>query len=201
MRILFTACILICVSSCQININKNHVAEGTKLMSQGDYFNADLEFDDALFDDNDNLDALRGSYYCALTMGYYDKALKRVNKFIELRPDSSVGYNDRGTIYLVTRDFEKALSDFNNVIEKGTGYPAIAYFNKAESLRELKRFDEAIQSYNIVISVNNKDARAYYKKGIAFSKIGSKDSACISFKTAKELGDTEAANEIKANCN
>jgi tetratricopeptide (TPR) repeat protein len=201
MRIFITAVLLTCLTSCQISINKDHVAEGTKLMSQGDYFNADLEFDDALFADNNNLDALRGSYYCALNMGYTDKALKRANKFIELRPDSSVGYNDRGTIYLVTKDYEKALADFNNVIEKGTDYPAIAYFNKAESLRELNRFGEAIKSYNVVIAVDNKDSRAYFKKGIAFSKIGNKDSACISFKIAKDLGDTEAGKEMDSNCN
>ena len=201
MRILTTAIFLTCLTSCQVSINKDHVAEGTKLMSQGDYFNADLEFDDALFADNNNLDALRGSYYCALNMGYNDKALKRANKFIELRPDSSVGYNDRGTIYLVTKDYNKALSDFEKVIEKGTDYPAIAYFNKAESLRELNRFEEAIKSYNVVIAADNKDARAYFKKGMAFSKMGNKDSACITFKIAKVLGDTEAGKEMDSNCN
>ena len=200
MRILITTIFLICFTSCQVSLNKDHVAEGTKLMSQGDYFNADLEFDDALFADNNNLDALRGSYYCALNMGYNDKALKRANKFIELRPDSSVGYNDRGTIYLVTKDYEKALSDFNKLIEKGTDYPAVAYFNKAESLKELNRFEEAIKNYNIVISVDNKDARAYFKKGIAFSKMGNKDSACISLKIAKNLGDPEAGKEIESTC-
>lgn len=201
MRILIATVTLICLTSCQVSINKDHVAEGTRLMAQGDYFNADLEFDDALFADNDNLDALRGSYYCALNMGYNDKALKRANKFIELRPDSSVGYNDRGTIYLVTKDYEKALSDFNNVIEKGTDYPAIAYFNKAESLRELNRLEEAINCYNIVIGVDNKDAKAHFKKGMTFSKMGNKDSACFSYKTANELGDTEAGKEMKSNCN
>jgi tetratricopeptide (TPR) repeat protein len=201
MRTLIAVVVLICLTSCQVSINKDHVAEGTKLMSQGDYVNADLEFDDALFADNNNLDALRGSYYCALNMGYNDKALKRANKFIELRPDSSVGYNDRGTIYLVTKEFEKALFDFNKVIENGTGYPAVAYFNKAESLRELNRFEEAIKCYNVVIAVDNKDARAYYKKGMAFSKIGNRDSACTAFKIAKDLGDTEAENEMKTNCN
>ena len=200
MRTLITTVILTFLTSCEVSINKDHVAEGTKLMSQGDYFNAALEFDDALFADNNNLDALRGSYYCALNMGYNDKALKRANKVIELRPDSSVGYNDRGTIYLVTKDYEKALSDFNKVIEKGTDYPAVAYFNKAKSLRELNRFDEAIKNYNIVISVDNKDARAYFKKGIAFSKIGNKDSACISLEMAKTLGDTDAEKEIESTC-
>src|SRR6185295_11200972 len=119
MRTLVTAVILTFLTACQVSMNKDHVAEGTKLMSQGDYFNADAEFDDALFADNNNLNALRGSYYCALNMGFTDKALRRANKFIEFKPDSSVGYNDRGTIYIVTKDFKKALSDFNKVIEYG----------------------------------------------------------------------------------
>jgi Flp pilus assembly protein TadD len=64
----------------------------------------------------------------------------------------------------------------------------------------LDRFDEAIKNYNIVISVDNKDARAYFKKGIAFSKIGNKDSACISLEMAKTLGDTDAEKEIESTC-
>jgi len=200
MRTIVTGIILTCLMSCQVSINKDHVAEGTKLLSQGDYFNADLEFDDALFADNNNLDALRGSYYCALNMGYLDKALKRANKFIELRPDSSVGYNDRGTVYIVTKDFMKALADFNKVIEKGTDYPAVAYFNKAESLTGLNRFEEAIKSYNLIIAVDKTDARAHFKKGMTFSKLGNKDSACLSFKIAKDLGDTEAGKEMNLNC-
>ncbi|WP_081158914.1 tetratricopeptide repeat protein [Niastella populi] len=95
----------------------------------------------------------------------------------------------------------KALSDFNSVIEKGTDYPAVAYFNKAESLRELNRFEEAIKYYDNVISVDNKDSRAYFKKGMTFSKLGKKDSACISLKIAKDLGDPEAEKEIGTLCN
>jgi len=195
--------VLIClciVSSCQISINKDHVAEGTKLISQGDYLNAEQEFDDALFIDNNNLDALRGSNYCLLNMGNNDKALKRANKFIELRPDSSVGYNDRGTILLVTRNYEKALADFNKVIELGTDYPAVAYFNKAEALRELSRFDEAIIAYNIVITTDKRDARAHFKKGMTFEKMGKIDSACASYKVAAGLGDQEATKQMTMVC-
>ena len=201
MRTLIAASILFCFISCQVSINKDHVAEGTKLLSQGDYFKADLEFDDALFIDNNNLDALRGSYFCAFNLGNNDKALTRANKFIELRPDSAVGYNDRGTIYLITKDFEKALADFIKVIEKGTNYPGIGYFNIAESLRGLNRYEEAIEIFNVVIAIDNNDARAYFKKGITFSRMGNKDSACIALKTAKELGDPDAEKELSANCN
>ena len=37
-------------------------------------------------------------------------------------------------------------------------------------------------------------------KGIAFSKIGNKDSACISLEMAKTLGDTDAEKEIESTC-
>jgi len=201
MRIVITLILLTFFSSCQISINKDHVAEGTKLLSQGDYLNADLEFDDAIFADNNNLNAIRGSYICALNMGNYDKALRRVNKYIELKPDSSVGYSDRGGIYLIKKDYEKALMDFNSVIIRGTNYPTMAYYNKAEALAGLHRFKEAIKSYNTVIAFNNKDAEAYFKKGIAFSKIDKKDSACLSFKIAYDLKYIEAEKEFNLNCN
>jgi hypothetical protein len=39
-------------------------------MQEGDYFNAALEFDDALFSDKNNLAALKGKYLCNMNMGY-----------------------------------------------------------------------------------------------------------------------------------
>ena len=75
------------------------------------------------------------------------------------------------------------------------------FFNKAESLRRLNRFEEALAAYNTVIAVDKNDARAHFKKGITFSKMGNKDSACISFKIAKDLGDVEAEGEISTSCN
>jgi hypothetical protein len=52
-----------------------------------------------------------------------------------------------------------------------------------------------------VIAVDNKDTRTCFKKGMVFLKMGKKDSACISFNIAKDLGDTEAGKEIDSNCN
>ena len=201
MKSFFNIIIIFIFTSCQININKDYVAEGTRLMQEGDYFKADLEFDDALFGDENNLDALRGSAQCALNLGMYDKALKRANKFIELRPDSSVGYNDRGIVLLVMKKYENALHDFDKALDLGTEYPSIVYFNKGEAYRELNRDKEAISCYTYVISHEENDARAYYKMGLSYYKIGTKDSACLYFKVARNLGDKDAGKEFDKNCN
>lgn len=199
-HLLLASALLMYLTSCEISINKNHVAEGTKLMSQGDYFNAALEFDDALFADKKNLDALRGKYYCAMQMGYTDKAMNAANKFIELKPDSAVGYNDRGTIFMLNKDYEIALNDFNKVLEIGTDYPLITYFNKGEALRELKRYAEAIECYKVVTSKSKNDARAFFKLGQSYFYAGMKDSSCSAYKVSKDLGDQEAAKEFETNC-
>jgi tetratricopeptide (TPR) repeat protein len=191
---------LLSLVSCRITINKDHVAEGYKLLTQGDYFNADLEFDDALFADGNNLDALRGSYMCAMQIGNNEKALKRANKFVELKPDSSVGYHDRGLVYQNMEDYQKALANFDKAIRLGVFYPTIAYFNKAESLRKLARFDEAIVAFNIVLSIDKNDARAYYMKGVTFELMKNMDSACASFKLASLLGDESAEKKVTIAC-
>ena len=195
--LIFTSCLI----SCEVSINKDHVAEGTKLMSQGEFFDADLEFDDALFADENNLDALRGSWYCAYNMGNYKKAMQRVNTFIKLKPDSAIGYNDRGLIFMTTKDYEKALQDFNKVIELGMAETTIIYFNKGEVLKELNRYREALACFKTVTDADKKDARAFYKSGELYKKLGVKDSACMCFRIAKELGDEDAAKEYLSACN
>ncbi|WP_153796902.1 tetratricopeptide repeat protein [Foetidibacter luteolus] len=200
MKYFIAVTLLALLSSCEISINKDHVAEGNRLMAEGDYPNAALEFDDALFMDEDNLHALRGKYLCALNLGYRDEALEAVNKFIRLQPVSSVGYHDRGTIFMMDEDYEKALNDFDKVIELGTDYPAIAYFNKGEVLKSLKRDRDAIACYQYVVGVDKNDARAFLKLAQCYSNLTMQDSACAAFRKAKDLGDEEANKEFNAYC-
>jgi tetratricopeptide (TPR) repeat protein len=187
--------------SCEFRITADHVSEGNRLANQGDYFNASLEYDDALFSDAENIPALRGRIFCSMRTGDLDKALKAADQYIKLRPDSIDGYNDRGVIYLNKKEFEKAITNFDKTIDLETPYKTVAYFNKGSALIELGRNEEAIICFRNVLTYDKYDYQAYSKIGQIFLSMNQKDSSCIYFEKAKELGDDKALDLIMKNCN
>jgi|GEM_PF-3974521 len=194
------ALISIALTSCEITINKDHVAEGNALLASGDISSALLQFDDALFIDQANLRAIRGKYICYMQLRKFDMASEQANKFINLAPAEPAGYSDRGTAYMMTKQYEKALQDFDRVIELDTSYPTIAYFNKGEVLKELKQYSAAVRCYDAVTQKDTTDARAFFKKGLAYLALGFTDSACLSFQRASLLGDEDAKDSYKKSC-
>lgn len=198
---LIVSTLLLSFLSCKFSFNADHVSEGNKLADQGDYFNASLEYDDALFSDPDNIPALRGQIFCSMRTGNLDKALKAADQYIKLRPDSIDGYNDRGVIYLNKKEFEKAITNFDKTIELGTAYKTVAYFNKGIALIELGRNEDAIICFRNVLTYDKYDYQAYSKIGQIFLSMNQKDSSCIYFEKAKELGDDKVLDLIIKNCN
>ena len=198
---LLVSTLLLFLVSCEFRFNADHVSEGNRLANQGDYFNATLEYDDALFSDPDNIEALKGQIFCTMRTGNLDKALKAVDHYISLRPDSIDGYNDRGVIFLNKKDYEKAITNFDKTIELGTPYKTVAYFNKGIALVELGRQEDAIISFRNVLLYDKYDYQAYSKIGQILLSKNQKDSACMYFEKAKELGDDKALDMIMKNCN
>lgn len=193
--------LLLSFFSCEFRFNADHVTEGNRLVDRGEYFNASLEYDDALFSDPDNIEALRGQIFCCMRSGNLDKALKAADHYIQLRPDSVDGYNDRGVIYMNKKEFGKAIINFNKTIELGTPYKTVVYFNKGIALVELGRKDEAIISFRNVLLYDKYDYQAYTKIGQIFLSNNQKDSACIYFEKAKNAGDDNVLDLIMKNCN
>ena len=47
----------------------------------------------------------------------------------------------------------------------------MAYINKGISLKNLKRFDEAIESFDLAINLNPKEGKTYNNKGVALEHL------------------------------
>ena len=67
------------------------------------------------------------------------------------------------------------------------------------SKADLKDYKGALEDYSKAIELDPNDSHVYKKRGL--SKLNQKESACLDFNKAKELGNEEAIEMIKKNCN
>ena len=74
----------------------------------------------------------------------------------------------RGTTYLNSGDYEKAVKNFNKSIEKNDKF-VDAYFNRALSYTYLKKYDEAINDYSIVIQLDPNNEVSFFNRSRIFN--------------------------------
>jgi tetratricopeptide (TPR) repeat protein len=75
-------------------------------------------------------------------------------------PKDARVFNNRGTAYADSKQFEKAIQDYNQAIELNPKY-ADVFINRGVAYAKLKQFKKAIQDYNQAIELNPKDTRAF----------------------------------------
>ena len=113
------------------------------------------------------------------------------------------------------KDYRGAILDFTKSIETFKDYilsikninpttytvMAIAYSKRAYSKIGLNNLNEAILDVNEAIVLNPKDGDFYILRGEIKFLLGQKDSACLDFSRAGELGANGAYERITGNCN
>ena len=73
----------------------------------------------------------------------YDKAIKFLNKSIELNPNISEAYNNKGIALTKIQKFEESVENYNKAIDIKKDF-FDAYLNKGISLRIIKKYREII---------------------------------------------------------
>lgn len=76
------------------------------------------------------------------------------------------------------------------------GQTAIEFFQSGNAKSDLQDYAGAILDYNKAISLNPKDSMSYNNRGYANFKLKQKESACLDFSKAGELGYSEAYENI-----
>lgn len=90
-------------------------------------------------------------------------------KVIQLDPNNSAAYNNRGIVYRKLLNFDKALEDYTKAIEIDHK-DVDAYFNRGNTYRKLSNFDKAIEDYTIAIEIDPKHASAYNNRANIYLK-------------------------------
>ena len=100
-------------------------------------------------------------------------------------------YNNRGWDFYQKKDYDKAISDFNDAIKLNPN-SALAYFNRGITYGDKKEYDKAISDFNDAIRLDPNSALGYFNRGIAYAGKREYDEAISDFNDAIRLDPNSA---------
>tara|TARA_Y100000816_G_C26067282_1_gene560995 strand:- start:101 stop:1558 length:1458 start_codon:yes stop_codon:yes gene_type:complete len=104
----------------------------------------------------------------------YEKSLKLLNESIQINPNDSECYSNRGVVNFKLRNIEEAISDYKKAISiDKNNYNA--FFNLGNLYKKIDRFDESIENFNKAILINKNHYNAYHNRAVVkrlLSKFG-----------------------------
>ena len=126
----------------------------------------------------------RGEAY--LQLGETDKALRDLDKSVDLNPGNAHAYNDRGIIYFQRKHYRQALVEYNKALTIDPGY-FNAYLNRGNLLGRLGFYEKAIADYDMAVQLNSYSVSAYFYRGITHRNLGNLKQAELDFEEAIKI--------------
>lgn len=132
-------------------------------------------------------------------------AISDYTKVLNLNSDDEIAhycYKMRGNMKMEKEDYRGAILDFSKIIEKNKNDCEANYF-RGLSYGSIENYSDAILDLNQAIRFceDEKKARAYLFLGICWNALGDKETGCLNFSKAGELGIEEAYKKITEYCN
>lgn len=97
-------------------------------------------------------------------VGAYDDALRHFSLAMEMDPNYSEYYNDRGNTYLKIGRLAEACADYLQAIELSPPYHEV-YTNLGQCYRRMGRFDDAVRAYSVSLDLEPRQALALAGRG------------------------------------
>lgn len=113
----------------------------------------------------------------------WESSMTLYSDMVKKFPENSVGYNNRGTLYLKENKYNEAESDFTNALKYNSRYAA-AYNNMGLLMNGRTKYDNAIEYFNKAVELNNNYAEAYFNMGLTYFNKNEVDKAIEYYKKA-----------------
>lgn len=113
----------------------------------------------------------------------WESSMTLYTDMVKKSPENSVGYNNRGTLYLKENKYNEAESDFLNALKYNSRYAA-AYNNMGLLLNGRTKYDNAIEYFTKAVEINSNYAEAYFNMGLTYFNKNEIDQAIMYYKKA-----------------
>ena len=117
------------------------------------------------------------------TLADYEEAAKAFDRAIELDPNDTEAWNNRGIVLSILKRNKEAIQSF----EKATSIDprnAEAWYNRGMVFCSTERYEDAVES----LEIDPQSAIAWHNKGVALKLLGRDTEARIAFACAGRIG-------------
>ena len=118
--------------------------------------------------------------------GKLKESIHEFDKAIQLKPDFSEAYNNRGIVLERLGQLDGAVESYGKAIQLKPDHPD-AYNNRGNALKDLGQTIDAMQDYNKAIQLKPDFAVAYNNRGTAFKVLGKLEEALKDYDKAIQL--------------
>ena len=186
--------------------SQNLIQIAFKYYKEKDFAKSVATFSKYLENDKNNTDVI---FYRALAkteLNDFYGAITDYEKIIELNSNYPLQHNKFATVYnnkayTLTRlkKYQEALP----FVEKALELDKTEWFiwdTRGEIYYNLANYEKSLKDLNKAIELKEND-NSYYLRGLVYLKLGQKEKGCRDLSKSGELGNTEAYEKIKLNCN
>lgn len=159
---------------------------GMEYLYLEDFDTARMNFAKCLEVEFDDYSSLYNVIYCFDMLGQHNQAIDYLLNYLDVDPYSEIAWHQLGRQYFIVENFIKALKAFEYSILIDEHFIG-AYLEKAKTLEELQRYEEAIANYQITIELEEGTSFSYLRIGHCYEKLGENKIALKYYnKTVKE---------------
>jgi tetratricopeptide (TPR) repeat protein len=120
-----------------------------------------------------------------------DVVISGCSAVIQAGQDSANAYNNRGVIYRLKGEYDRAIKDYDEAIWLDSNVPA-SFYNRGIAYTEKQDYDHALGDFDVVLRFNPKNALALYARGIVRLKRGDTQSGAADIAAAKAINSNFA---------
>ena len=136
---------------------------------------------------------------CYRKTGENEKALKDIEKYIEIYPENKSALSLAGKVEAISGDNLKALEFFSKNLKLHPNDPE-CYIDRANSYFVSKTWDMAISDYSMALDLRPENSDVWLNKGISLLNSGKVKDACHDFRRSFGLGNKRVTDYIGRNC-
>lgn len=118
--------------------------------------------------------------------GNYSAAISDYNRALQIDPDNSRAYSQRGVAYYKLKAYKEAFGDYAQALQLNPSF-AEAYYNRGTARRKLGYAQGALQDFNQAIRFEPRNAQAFKKRGITRAELGDQPGAIADLQQAAKL--------------
>lgn len=126
-------------------------------------------------------------------------AIADFDKVLEIDPQVVVAYINRAIAKRKLGDNRGAIIDFDKALAINSKM-AISYNGRGVAKRNLGDIKGAIADYSQALAIDPQGVDAYRNRGIAYELLGDLKSACKDWRSSASLGDREAGEWVRQQC-